>query len=77
MITNSALWKGLDAITTSYWFSAGCAIWLVDGPPGVNRLLGIKNGYRAVSIRVTAENIKHDIAEFFARFPFSTDFRAD
>lgn len=68
LITNSALWKGLDAITNNQLlvFSGMPFGWL-DGPPGVNRLLGMRR-LQSHFDKSIAENIKHDIAEFFTHF---------
>ncbi|MGG4610020.1 ABC transporter substrate-binding protein [Providencia sp. Me31A] len=67
-MTTSALWKGLDAITNHQLlvFSSMPFGWL-DGPPGVNRLLGMRRLQSHFDKTIEA-SIKLDIAEFFTHF---------
>ncbi|EJF7713050.1 ABC transporter substrate-binding protein [Providencia rettgeri] len=72
LMTNSALWRGLDAIANNQLllFSGMPFGWL-DGPPGVNRLLGMRRLQSHFDKNIAA-NIKHDIAEFFTHFYHSS-----
>ncbi len=71
-ITHSALWKGLNAISSDnlYVFSGVPFGWL-DGPPGINRLLGMRR-LQSYFDKQVAATIQQDIQQFFALFYHST-----
>nr|WP_282560738.1 ABC transporter substrate-binding protein [Providencia sp. R33] len=67
-MTTSPLWKGLDAITNQQLLVfTGMPFGWLDGPPGVNRLLGMRRLQSHFDDRIAA-TIKQDIAEFFELF---------
>ncbi|GAB1440480.1 iron ABC transporter substrate-binding protein [Providencia sp.] len=67
-MTTSALWKGLDAIANQQLLSfTGMPFGWLDGPPGVNRLLGMRRLQSHFDKAIEA-TIKLDIAEFFTHF---------
>lgn len=67
-ITHAPLWKGLNAISSNslYIFSGVPFGWL-DGPPGINRLLGMRRLQSYFDKKIAA-TIQHDIQQFFALF---------
>lgn len=67
-MTTSPLWKGLDAIKNQQLLTfTGMPFGWLDGPPGVNRLLGMRR-LQSHFDKQTAATIKQDIAEFFTLF---------
>lgn len=67
-MTTSALWKGLDAIANQQLLAfTGMPFGWLDGPPGVNRLLGMRRLQSHFDKAIEA-TIKQDIAEFFTHF---------
>ena len=67
-ISTSALWKGLNAINNNKLFVfGGMPFGWLDGPPGVNRLLGMRRLQSHFDAQVAA-TIRQDIAEFFTLF---------
>ncbi|EPL9571065.1 ABC transporter substrate-binding protein [Providencia rettgeri] len=67
-MTTSPLWKGLDAIANQQLLVfTGMPFGWLDGPPGVNRLLGMRRLQSHFDDRIAAA-MKQDIAEFFELF---------
>lgn len=67
-MTTSPLWKGLDAIANRQLLVfTGMPFGWLDGPPGVNRLLGMRRLQSHFDDGIAA-TIKQDIAEFFELF---------
>lgn len=71
-ISTSALWRGLNAIDNNQLFIfGGMPFGWLDGPPGVNRLLGMRRLQSHFDHQVAA-TIRQDIAEFFSLFYHSS-----
>ncbi|WP_369309721.1 ABC transporter substrate-binding protein [Providencia rettgeri] len=67
-MTTSPLWQGLNAIADQQLLVfTGMPFGWLDGPPGVNRLLGMRRLQSHFDQRIAA-TMKQDLAEFFALF---------
>ncbi|MGL5952525.1 iron-hydroxamate transporter substrate-binding subunit [Providencia rustigianii] len=68
LMTTSPLWEGLSAITSNNLFVfSGMPFGWLDGPPGINRLLGMRR-LQSHFDKSVEETIKQDILQFFELF---------
>ena len=68
LMTTSPLWEGLSAITSNNLFVfSGMPFGWLDGPPGINRLLGMRR-LQSHFDKCVEETIKQDILQFFELF---------
>lgn len=68
LINSSALWKGLTAVSSNRLLSfGGMPFGWIDGPPGVNRLLGMRRLQSHFDKQIES-TIRDDIKQFFSLF---------
>ncbi|HHR6079672.1 TPA: ABC transporter substrate-binding protein [Providencia alcalifaciens] len=72
LITTSPLWAGLKAVSSKNLFVfSGMPFGWLDGPPGINRLLGMRR-LQSHFDKAVEETITHDLRQFFELFYHSS-----
>lgn len=72
LITRSPLWAGLKAVSSNNFFVfSGMPFGWLDGPPGINRLLGMRR-LQSHFDKAVEETITHDLRQFFELFYHSS-----
>ncbi|MBG5884334.1 ABC transporter substrate-binding protein [Providencia alcalifaciens] len=72
LITHSPLWAGLKAISSNNLFVfSGMPFGWLDGPPGINRLLGMRR-LQSHFDKAVEETMTHDLRQFFELFYHSS-----